>query len=347
MTKKMEKNYSIGDIVTIKVVGKMHRRMAMEYRNFESTGVDFPDITIYLGNFTPKTEGCQILDDRYFVKDNYFYCEDSYKIGRWKIEVSGFESASIVTRLHTNIVGSILQDQFICNFTLDPLIRFVMDRKGYSPVHAAAVSKDGRAYLFPAQSGAGKTTTAAYFTQEGFNFLGDDFVILHNGRVFSWLTPLNVFSYNLSPMVRKNMRGLDRTIIRLKNGLHKASRGYIKIFSKLNPKDAFATCDQSELKAIFFLLPKGKFTVSRMGKAELIRRLFINFEMESFPAFYRYVLEYSYAFPNSTLANLWQSYKSNLNRNLPDSLPIYRIDVPDKYSKETFDKIFKVVQEKG
>lgn len=339
----MENHYSLHNIVTFKVVGKVSRRMAMEYRNFESAKVDHPDFTVYLGNFTPAKAGCQFLDGKYFIKPDYFYCEDCYKIGQWKLELSGFESGNTVARLHTNIVGSIAADMFICAYTIDPLIRFVMNQKGYSAVHAAAVSKDGQSYLFPAQSGVGKTTTAAYLAQEGFDFLGDDFVILHNGHVLSYLTPLNIFAYNLSPVIKANMRALDKVIIRLKNALYKATAGYMTIFSKLNPRDAFVTGNESELGAVFFLAQGSKFAISKMDKADLVEHLFINYEMESFPS-YKYMLEYAYAFPDSNIAAYWESYKANLNRNLPDDLPIYRVEVPKRYSKETFDNILKAVE---
>lgn len=342
----MERYYSIHDIVTFKVVGRVSRRMAMEYQNLESEGVDHPDFTVYLGNFTAAREDCQLLDSKYFVKYDYFYCEDSYKIGRWKLEVSGFESRNIIVRLRTNIVGSIAADMFICAYIIDPLIRFVMNQKGYSAVHAAAVSKDGQAYLFPGQSGVGKTTTITYFTQEGFDFLGDDFVILHNGHVFSWLTPLNIFAYNLSPIIKTNMGASDRVIIELKNVFYQATFGYIKIFSKLNPRDAFPTGGESELGATFFLVQGEKFDLSKMDRAELIEHLFINYEMESFPS-YRYMLEYTYAFPDSNIAAYWESYKANLKQNLPDNLPVYRVEVPKKYTRETFENILKAVDKGG
>ena len=210
----MEKNYNIHDIVKFKVIAnRISNRMDIEYINFESDTIDNPDFTIYLGDFTPSNEGCSILDHTYYIKKNYLYCKDSYKIGRWAVEVSGLEENEMTVKLSTNTVGAIAADMFICAFIIDFLIRFKMEQKGYSVVHASAVSKDGNAYLFPSQSGAGKTTTAIYFAENGYNFLGDDFVILHNRDVISYLTPLNIFAYNLNPIILKNLGFKDKRIL--------------------------------------------------------------------------------------------------------------------------------------
>ena len=338
-----QRDYGIHGIVTFRVIGRIGRRMTMEYRNFELAREEHPDFTIYFGKFTPDLGGCQKLDGKYFVKSDYFYCKDSYKLGKWELEITGFESGGIVVHLHANIVGRILADMFVCAYTIDPLIRFVLNRKGYSAIHAAAVAKDGRAYLFPAQSGAGKTTTATYFTREGFSFMGDDFVILRDGCVFSWLTPLNIFAYNLSSVIKANMSSWDKAIVKLKNALYKATFGYVKIFSKLNPVSIFPTTEKSNLKAVFFLVPGDELSIGRMNRLDLIEHLFVNWEMESFPS-YKYMLEYTYAFPDSNVASYMESYKANLVQNLPEDLPVYRVGVPKKYTKETFIGILKIVE---
>ncbi|MFC2005848.1 hypothetical protein ACFLVG_02670 [Chloroflexota bacterium] len=345
--KKVEQYYSIHGIVTFKVVAEnLPRRLKMEYLNFESDTRDNPDLTIYLGKFTPRKEGCQVLDNKYWVKHDYFYTDDGYKLGQYQLDISGLEHGNLVVRLHTNIIGTLLADMFTCARVIDPLISFVMNLKGYSILHAAAVSKKGEAYLFPSQSGAGKTTTAAYFTQDGFDFLGDDFVILHQGRILSYLTPLNIFAYNLNAIVQTKIGALYRAIITLKNLLYKTTAGYIKIFSKLNPKAIFATSSESELKAVYFLLQGDKLSVNSMSRAELLSRLFINWEMEFYP-FNRYMLEYTYAFPDSNVAHLCERYQEKLSENLPENLHIFRVEVPKKYTRETFETIKRAISREG
>lgn len=343
----IEKNYHIHDIVKFKVIAnKISTRMDIEYRNFESGEIDAPDFTIYLGEFIPSNEGCIILDNTYYIKKDYFYCSDSYKIGKWKVEISGLEKNGTIVKLFTNIVGNIAADMFICAFIIDFLIRYKMEDKGYSVVHASAVSKDDNAYLFPSQSGAGKTTTAIYFADKGYNFLGDDFVILHNGNVISYLTPLNIFAYNLNPIILKNLLFKDKLILKFKNIIYKATFGYIKMFTKLNPIDIFQKSQiiyKSNLDTIFLLVPKDTFRIKETNIDIIINNLFINQKMESFP-FFKYLLEYSYVFPESDIAAYWEKCKANLIKNLGNDLNFYRLDVPKRYDRKTFENILEAIE---
>lgn len=346
----MEKNYNIHNIIRFKVIAnKISGRMDIEYKNFESGTVDNPDFIVYLGDFVPSNKGCFVIDNKYYIKENYLYCEDSYKTGRWKIEVSGLEKEGTTIKLSTNLFGTLVADMFICAFIIDFLIRFKINEKGYSIVHASAVSKNGKAYLFPAQSGAGKTTTAVYFAENGYNFLGDDFVILYNGNVISYLTPLNIFAYNLNPIVLKNLRFSEKCVLGLKNLLYITTSGYIKIFTKMNPKSMFPNkiIDYySKLNAVFLLVPKRIFRVEITNPDVVINNLFINLKLESFP-FFHYLLEYAYIFPDSNIAVHWEKCKENLIRNLGRYATLYTIDVPKRYDKKTFESILSLVDHEG
>jgi hypothetical protein len=342
----IEKNYNIHDIVRFRVLANnISSRMGIEYKNFESDGANDPDFTVYLGDFLPSDEGCTILDKTYFVKEDYFYCKDSYKLGKWKLELSGFSARNTKVKISVNLVGNYAADMFICAFIIDFLIRFKMEEKGYSVVHASAVSKDGHAYLFPSHSGAGKTTTALYFAEIGYNLLGDDFVIIHEGDVINYLTPLNIFSYNLNNVLSDYIGTSTKYLLNLKNFIYKTSFGYIKIFTKVNPKDVFPAQvkSRSKLESIYLLAQKDAFYVERADRVRIINNLLINQMMESGP-FLKYLLEYGYVFPESPLAKYWDTCKSNLERNLGDNVSLYSVDVPKIYDKETFDMMRRVVE---
>jgi hypothetical protein len=61
-------------------------------------------------------------------------------------------------------------------FTL-PLVE-MLKRKGYYSLHAAGLSVDGKAILFPGGTGSGKSTLALALLREGMGFLGDDMLFL-------------------------------------------------------------------------------------------------------------------------------------------------------------------------
>lgn len=340
----IEKNYSIHDIVTFKIVNKtkFFERyfcdLDIAYKNFESEEEDDPDFVLYLGNFVPNIKNCYIQDDRYYIRKDYFYCKDSRKIVEWEIEMSEFEGGKMIVHISSNLGMFILP-------IIDSLIHFKMNEKGYTLVHASCVSHDGLAYLFSARSGGGKTTIALNLVEKGFDFLGDNFTILHENKVLSFPSALNIFNYNLAPIIKDNLGIKDKITLDLKSLLYKMTLGYAKIFTKINVKDVFPNLmvDESKLGVIFLLIPKEELYVEKMKKEELISILVANQKLDSFP-FLKYMLEYSYTFPDSNMATHWERYKENLGRNLSGNIPIYKVEVPQKYDRKVFEEILKVIQ---
>lgn len=62
----------------------------------------------------------------------------------------------------------------ITAFLLGRIFAFVLHLRGHLCLHASAVAVDGRAILFAGNPGAGKSSTAAAFTQRGHPLLSDD-----------------------------------------------------------------------------------------------------------------------------------------------------------------------------
>jgi hypothetical protein len=340
------KNYNIHNIVRFKIVKGTNildsslSNLDIEYKNFETDDLDTPDFTIYIGNFTPSNQDCYILDDTYYISEDYLYCKDSYKLAKWEFEMSGFENGDMIIHISNNLVGNMFLSPLI-----DFLISFKMNEREYPLVHGSCVSKNNQAYLFPARSGGGKTVTSLYLVEKGFDFLGDNFVVLNEDNVLSFLSPLNIFTYNLAPIIKNSLKLKTKIILSLKHLLYKMTLGYAKIFTKINVRDIFPDLivDKSKLDSIFLLIPKEEFSIEKISKEELINHLVINQKLDSLP-FLKYMLEYSYMFPDSKLATHWNRYKASLRKNIREDIPIYKIDVPQRYDADTFEDIFKVLQ---
>ena len=60
---------------------------------------------------------------------------------------------------------------------LAPLMEMLKHR-GYCGLHAATLAREGNGYLFPATAGQGKTTVALGLLRAGFQYVGDDKVLL-------------------------------------------------------------------------------------------------------------------------------------------------------------------------
>lgn len=342
---RKEKSYNIHGLVSFKIVNRSNflnrvfSTVNLEYKNFETEKVDNPDFTIYLGDFVPSNKECRILDNHYYVKKDYFYCTDSYKIAEWKFEMSGFESGDMKIRISANSFASMI----IPGFLIDPLINFKLAEKGFSLIHASCVSKDNHAYLFTAQGGGGKTSTALYLVEKGFNFLGDNFTILDKGYVWSFSSPLNIFSFNLVPIVKRNMTIGKKIEFHLKNVIYKMTG--LRLVTKINAKEILIDSlnDKSKLRCVFLLIPKEKFDIAEMDKEVLIRHILANMKLDSFP-FLKYMMMYSYVFPESNIAKHWNRYEENLRRNLSENTIIYKVEVPQRYDMKTFERIWRMIQ---
>jgi len=66
----------------------------------------------------------------------------------------------------------------IATFLLGPVLGLVLRLRGVTCLHASAVALEGRAIAFMGVPGAGKSTTAALFTQKGHSVLSDDIAAL-------------------------------------------------------------------------------------------------------------------------------------------------------------------------
>ena len=342
----IERQYTIHNIVNFTIKSKtIPKRMSIEYVNFETNRISRPDFTINIGDFIPSNDDCSLIDHTFYIKEDYFYCKDSYKFGTWEVEVTGLESDTTTIKLSTNSIGTLFPDMFICAYIIDFFIRFKLERKGYSVIHASSMCKNNHAYVFPSQSGAGKTTTALYLAEKGYNSLGDDFVILYQGQVFSYPTPLNIFSYNLNPVIQRNLPIRERVILKLKTALYTFTAGKIKIFTKLNPRDVpdLTIVDASPLKSIYLLAQGDRLEITDAKPVQIMNSLIINQKLESYP-FLKYLLEYSYVFPNSSIARFWDTCERNLKENIKGNVNFYSVRLPRQYTREVFNQFQEVIE---
>jgi hypothetical protein len=65
-----------------------------------------------------------------------------------------------------------------CTYLVGPVIAFALRLRGAICLHASSVVIGGRAIALMGQPGAGKSTTAAAFTQLGYSILSDDVAVL-------------------------------------------------------------------------------------------------------------------------------------------------------------------------
>ena len=336
-----ETYYNIHGVVRFKIIDKQKSLVDriigdpfQEYENYLSEDIlDDTDID-FIVNIVDRIErrdNTYILDDKYYIDEGYTCTKDFYKIAKWEIEVIRSGEKLIV-----NIVPNIAARLFISGFFIDFMIQYVLTQKGYSIVHSSAVSKNGQSYLFSGRGGSGKTSIAIRLisSNRDFKFMGDDFIIIKDGQSIPYFTPLNLFSYNVSPFLAGKFRINQKFTFSLKKLLYRLTLGYAKFFTKLNPMDNFSELlsIDAEISKIFVIIPTNQSDpveakITRISKSEAIEYLTNNLKMDSryVP---KYFIQYGFLFPNDVFSKFWRDYKDNLTSNLPAEVNYYSVELP-------------------
>lgn len=293
-----------------------------------------PDMRIVIRGFKPDLAGCTVLDNAWWVREGYLYHRgETYKMGaRWSFDVSGLDGGMIDLRIAANLPGR----PFIAGKIIDAFVFYLLQQRGCSLLHASAVARDGEAYLFAARGSGGKTTLAlAGAFNHGMQFMGDNFVILKDGVVYSYLSDLNMFGYNLHPRVWESLTTFERARFRLWALLHRLTLGYIKIFSAVSPLRFLSgsLCESAPLKCLSLMKTWKGHSANILTREDLISSMTSNMKLEFF-SFVRHAAAYACRFPNADLARLWIAYAETLNRNLPEDVPVQLITVPERISDE-------------
>jgi len=99
-----------------------------------------------------------------------------------------------ISRLYVTAVGVFVQAQ-----VLEPVMYLSFLQQRILFMHSAGVSRDEKAYVFPAHGGTGKTTMCMNLVAKGYKFMGDDLLIVDpaSDQVFAYPRPLHIFTYNV------------------------------------------------------------------------------------------------------------------------------------------------------
>lgn len=352
-----EKTYNLHECVKFSLIGPENFVSSFRYTNYQSDSVDYDDLdfVVKVGKFDPDLQGCQILDDKFYVKSNYLFCRDRYKLIKWDLELKNIDDKGpIVVRLNINpffMRKLYLSYILIEGLIIDAMIHCTLTQKGHALLHASCGSKDKNGILFVARSGGGKTSVILQLIKENYNFVSDNFSILtSNNKVLGFIEPLNIFNYNINDYIYSSMTKSQKVGMKLRYLIYLLSNKYVKIFSRINPCVIFndiVSNDEIDLKAVFLLIPNNDLKFPKMkkiSKEETIEHIYQN-QLLEFPYFEKYSMYYSYAFPKDELSNQWDTYKKNIEYGLGTNLPYYKIEVPTVYSKESFDIIMEMVKD--
>lgn len=341
--------FEIHNIISFKITAhqdylKVLDKICSQYNNFRNTHIENDvkyDFVLHLGFFEPSDENSYTIDDKYNIKFNYFYCKDSRKLSKWKFEMAGFESGHIIAKLHTNRFGKVSVPLNIIDF----LIHYSLNEKGVPLIHSSGVARNNEVLLFAARGGGGKTSLATYFTESGYGYLGDNFIILKDDFALSFISPWNIFTYNITPLVKSNLGYKKKILLFFLDSLYKITGGYFKMFIKLDIKNLLKEriVDIGTVKSVFLVIPNIDIAapeIETISKEDLIDHLVVNQKLEFFHIpFLNYISAISYVFPEGNFSGHWEKYKANLRKNLSENIGIFRVTMPKKINREVIEQL--------
>jgi hypothetical protein len=344
------KSYSVDGIVNFQIknsngsIKKYFDTTKIQLDNFSSDGNSEYDFTVQMGPFVRKDRVCNVLDDNFHIAENYIYYQDKRKLAKWNVQIDNLETSPEVM-ISTNLVGNITAPLNIIEF----LIQYCLIRKNVSIIHSSGICKNGKCVLFPARSGAGKTTLALSLLDRGFSYLGDNYIILDKGTARKYISPLNIFSYNRLPIVERNLNSKQRLLMFSKKNFYTITGGYFKLFEKINPKNLFGDLivEKCPLSGILLLevdsdSTEGEFTLKEVKRQALIKKLRYNMELDLL-VFNKCIYSYGYMYPNSTLSKFWTLYEDILERNIPQDVKAFSIKAPVKWTENKVDKVLELI----
>lgn len=308
--------------------------------------IDDPDVTVYTGPFKPSNERASVVDHRYYVKPNYFYCTDFEGSAKWEVEIFGFEDGHL--RINFNwrslFAERLIADLLLEDMLITPVVLRLLAQRGCYVLHAAGVSKNDRAYVLAGRGGSFKTQLVLDFMKEGYDFLGDDWVLVAEKGVF----PLPLTFAPFLHATRSQRLATERS-----SGIREKI-GYLNFLHNNNERlsDDIKIGTASALRALLLIVKvNGKaFTKRPLELTEMTQRLVANNELEMashptamgkrFGHYYRYMLAYSYTFPESRVASYWTDFECGLAQLLAGSeATLSEVVVPEIYDVSVFNQI--------
>jgi len=358
-------NYNIHDILKFQIIRDrrwdIRDLINLKFPSFQVDEVDKPDIVLNIGKFTPSNKNCYLIDHKYYIKDNYFYCRESESGIGWEVEVTGFEKGDAIINFNLakcfqiHPVNIIYMPLFLPQAFLFRIIEHKLSMKNCFLAHAGAVAKDNQAYLLSGRAGCFKTTLCMEFVRRaGFTWLGDARMILYQGKVLGFPIHSLTFDFVTTHLPDETHWGFLRQVQfaaeRLLDGPQETAK-YKPGSAELKAILLFAkrTRLRNDKKVVFSSLPQtqveqvvdGLITSSRLEDFKGMAGLGIG----SAP-FLRYMLAYAFVFPNSSFAVQERKLAENL-RNTLANIPIYEVEIPPDYTLDTFDQIHQFIMQGG
>lgn len=358
-------NYSIHNFITFQIVREKRndfvRDLNLPFSFFEiGTELASPDIVLNLGEFKRDNRNCYIVDHKYFIDNNYFYCNDSGGAGKWEMEIFNVEHGKTLINFDYKMLGpeAILSPDLLPqDIILRPLIEYKLSNKGYFLLHGAGICKNNYGYLLSGRGGSFKTSICMDLLRTSqFGFLGDDKIILSkNLDLFSCPTHINIFEYKKNNLQNETFRNSSGKLaassfikyidfirfLQDSDSNRFTNYSYIKKSSKLNALILITRTNKNNISVnkVTSNYASTKLALNNLG--DIIKgHTFKVFDSGQY--YYKYILAYSHIYPNNSLLAYWEDLRNELCSMLR-SIPCYEIEINQSYDCDVLNTVQKLI----
>lgn len=353
MTKQVL-SYNVHDILKFHIIRNTtynwRDNINLKFSFFEVDNVEDPDIVLNIGKFTPSCRSYYSVDHKYYIKHNYLYCKESEGAVNWELQINGLEDDLTTINYNGKVRGlsSLLNPDFLAQNILLKIIEYKLYQKGYYLAHAGGVSKDCKGYILSGRGGSFKTTLCMdLIRKENCRLLGDDRVLIGNGSAYAFPLGLPVFSYMLQNLDHENAWKFPHKLDFLRRARN----------SSISPDDSMCELKPVKIAALSFInrAEISELTVQKISEEDLLQKVILNNRLEDYidisflqitsGPFLRYMLAYSYIFPDSLIARFLDCNDVNhstISRCLGDPA-VFNVTIPQNYNELIAQQLFGII----
>jgi len=344
-----EESYNIHNEISFKLInnfrfGGVFKTINPEYEYFRVKETKNPDFIITVGAFEPNFKNTKIINDKYFIKYNYFFTNDVYSKNIWNIQIRNLEGQKTDVNLNANVKGirKLSKYTVLKNIFVRPLITQNLISKNCALIHSSAVNINEKGIMFVGRPGVFKTSIVMDLIKN-FNakYLGEENTLIKENLAYPFPLNLKSFDYKLKYFKNENPSGKIQKL--------KLSK-YVLFGKKPISVSISKPC---KIFAVLVIEKGEKFSITKDNlNKDIVDKLLVNEQLEigippthSFSRVKRnnydlYLKAYSSVYTKSNINNIWERLRYIIMDSFKNA-SIYSVTVPKQYNVNITKEIIK------